>query len=349
MDILTLALAKAMGGGASSWNDLKDKPFGEETTTVKGDTLTWDGNTDGLLSVELYDGMVTAYLVHDAVISLEDLSNGISSTVLDDRGNEYETTFNGEEIQMFAEILGFVNANKCMIALKDNTVVKDDEFTFTFPKAGVYIMVDSPDAEFPEKFVSLTIPGYNGFTTTTTELKPIETKYLPEHLHFGTETKVVEGDTLTWDGNTDGRVYVELDGGFKFVKVADIVLTLPNVANGLTETLSSGITLEVPFEHIEEAYNGGGCIGGSFFICAPTDNFNALGMTVLPESGIWFCDIPGQGYTTSLTIPNYTGFVTEQTTVKPMDEKYMPILTSPSGKKFKLSVDDSGAVTATEV
>lgn len=40
MDILTLALAKN-GGGASSWNDLKDKPFGEEHshTIVLPDSL----------------------------------------------------------------------------------------------------------------------------------------------------------------------------------------------------------------------------------------------------------------------------------------------------------------------
>lgn len=35
--------------------------------------------------------------------------------------------------------------------------------------------------------------------------------------------------------------------------------------------------------------------------------------------------------------------------IKPMDEKYLPTLTSPSGKKFKLSVDDSGVLSATEV
>ena len=35
--------------------------------------------------------------------------------------------------------------------------------------------------------------------------------------------------------------------------------------------------------------------------------------------------------------------------LKRLDEKYMPIITSPSGKKFKISVDDSGNLTATEV
>jgi hypothetical protein len=35
--------------------------------------------------------------------------------------------------------------------------------------------------------------------------------------------------------------------------------------------------------------------------------------------------------------------------IVPMPEKYMPILTSPSGKKFRITVDDNGTLTATEV
>jgi hypothetical protein len=41
--------------------------------------------------------------------------------------------------------------------------------------------------------------------------------------------------------------------------------------------------------------------------------------------------------------------VNPATIVNPMNEKYMPILTSPSGKKFKITVDDSGTISATEV
>lgn len=35
--------------------------------------------------------------------------------------------------------------------------------------------------------------------------------------------------------------------------------------------------------------------------------------------------------------------------VKKLDEKFMPVLTSPNGKKFKITVDDSGTISATEV
>ena len=35
--------------------------------------------------------------------------------------------------------------------------------------------------------------------------------------------------------------------------------------------------------------------------------------------------------------------------VHPVDEKFMPVLTSPNGTKFKITVDDTGTISATEV
>jgi hypothetical protein len=62
---------------------------------------------------------------------------------------------------------------------------------------------------------------------------------------------------------------------------------------------------------------------------------------LIPE-GVWSASIGEQGVSATLII-------TPKTTVKPLDEKYMPILTSPGGKKYKLTVDDSGTVSAVEV
>ena len=35
--------------------------------------------------------------------------------------------------------------------------------------------------------------------------------------------------------------------------------------------------------------------------------------------------------------------------VHPVDEKFMPVLTSPNGTKFKITVDDTGTISATEI
>lgn len=53
----------------------------------------------------------------------------------------------------------------------------------------------------------------------------------------------------------------------------------------------------------------------------------------------------------SFTVYNTTVFA-KKIEMKRMDEKYLPeriVLTSPSGKKFNIAVDDSGTITATEV
>lgn len=66
MSMRDILLAKAMaGGGASSWNDLKDKPFGEEKAF---EPIVWDGNTEGLESVEL-GAETQLYKVSDQIIA----------------------------------------------------------------------------------------------------------------------------------------------------------------------------------------------------------------------------------------------------------------------------------------
>ena len=84
----------------------------------------------------------------------------------------------------------------------------------------------------------------------------------------------------------------------------------------------------------------------TWLICCSADNceVSAIGL-VFPKRGVYF--LGGEYSIKSLTIPGYTGFTT--TVVKPLDEQYMPILTSPSGKKFKLSVDNNGTIFTMEV
>lgn len=77
-------------GGASSWNDLKDKPFGEETVVVNEPlNITWDGNTEGLVSIadtpfyKVSDLVLTDEQIKTATITLSD---GLSLYI----GDEWE-------------------------------------------------------------------------------------------------------------------------------------------------------------------------------------------------------------------------------------------------------------------
>ena len=318
-------------GGASSWNDLSDKPFYEETTTVGGDTLTWDGNTEGL---EKFGGDTgICYRVSDNCPSITDLSNGGSIAMAE--GN-----------------------TKIDVALADCSIndLGDGAFSIQYSSfVLVYVIpIDYDEAGIKKGIylnglvTSFTIHGYTGFETTTTVVKPIETKYLPEHLQFG-ET-VAKGDTLTWDCNTEGLEVKKFEGmTITHAKVSDEFIPISAIAGGkVTFSMAGGGMQSETYEFAPERMMGESWCDGTGYVMVSDGSEEAVsvGMT----KGVWLVCSPeaqAAGITMTLTIPGSNAF--ESKTVKPMDEKYMPILTSPSGKKFKLSVDDSGVISATEV
>lgn len=142
------------GGGGVSWNDLKDKPFYDSPTG--GDTLYWDGNTDGLVSV-----MDMLYKVSDALPTMDDFSNGCIVTF--PSGSTYEVT--AEQIaEMNAGLTSLIIITEfCFIALEDGADVSG----LLLPERGIYCA---------DIMTSLTIPGYTGFPN----VKKLDEKYLPE-------------------------------------------------------------------------------------------------------------------------------------------------------------------------
>lgn len=184
------------GGGASSWNDLKDKPFGE--TTVKGDTLTWDGNTDGLVSI-----VDTLFKVSDTVLNYDDFADG------------------GFEVN---GIHGVTSGNQSsLIVMQEFGSVMSVGHFYSFSESAVGVDVSGGEGMIPPEsgtyftatMRSLTIPGYNGFETTT--IKPLDEKYLPESVKGGGATSwddlgtagyredtVLYADNLEVDADTGG-------------------------------------------------------------------------------------------------------------------------------------------------
>lgn len=87
-----------------------------------------------------------------------------------------------------------------------------------------------------------------------------------------------------------------------------------------------------------DLYDGNGDLRG--VVCAYTNMEQIFGV----KDGTYFSYQDENNYVKSISC--LTGPVE---TIKPIDEKYLPPLVSPSGKKFKLTVDDNGTITATEV
>ena len=145
-------------------------------------------------------------------------------------------------------------------------------------------------------------------------------------------------EPIVWDGNTEGlESFVSVNdvpyyriGGYVS---ADLVKEL--IVRGIMDGQLLEMDVTGDIQRFENGWNAVGFVVGS-------NGQLDLGTDVFPK-GLWCSDLSVVG------AENGSITINPSTTLKPLDEKYMPILTSPSGKKFKLSVDDSGTISATEV
>lgn len=141
------------GGGASSWNDLE--PF----ETVGGDTLTWDGNTEGLEVNDLGSGgAMLFYKVSSVTPALEDFANGGKLDFFDDDVTEITQD----------------------MLTSNNGAIFDTEMTFIIAhenEMGLSKGVWFNGAIAP---IALTINGYTGFTTTKLKEEYIPVDYIKQ-------------------------------------------------------------------------------------------------------------------------------------------------------------------------
>lgn len=158
-------------GGVSDYTKLTNKP----TETVGGDTLTWDGNTEGLVCLE---GML--YKVSDASPSEEDLSNGFTVTFLDGiTGTQEDFTI----IQWATDVIALTIGDFPVIVSVLSGGVGVEIDGASFPESGLYY-TDLAQIGFPNRghISSFTIPGYTGFTKEV-----LKEEVLPGAVVFATD------------------------------------------------------------------------------------------------------------------------------------------------------------------
>lgn len=158
---------------------LKNRPFGE---IAGGDTLTWDGNIDGLEHIDM-EGEPFAVRISAAVPTKKDFLNGmIAEFSVDGEGVQ---TVDMTDEDSIAEIQGqfmedgFFSFELFLIVPADNYDADD----IIVPKAGIYVINPAFTGVCLTK---LTLPGYTGFTT----IKPLDTKFLPAHNHSWSDIAV---------------------------------------------------------------------------------------------------------------------------------------------------------------
>ena len=173
--------------------------------------------------------------------------------------------------------------------------------------------------------------------------KPLTYDYMPE----GYPRK--SGFDIEWDGNTDGLTYITY---IKNYKVSDITPTNDELI-GATLRISTGTNLTLTSDFIYVASEDVTAVvyGEVFVSIARKDNAVASGIIdsdiLFPQKGTYF--VKGEkAYVTGL----------RKQTITPMAEEFLPSevnefimnsSTPDSTKKFKITVDDSGAISATEV
>ena len=162
-------------------------------------------------------------------------------------------------------------------------------------------------------------------------------------------------DRLAYEGS---RLVVDIGRGFQCVKVADEVPSWASVDSSMKVWTSDGHNRTMSPEEYFDLGNGNFATSAGYFIT--TDNFEYSGV-VLPEKGVQFLLREGV-YTTGIaSADSDTPEITWDgniETIKTIDPKYIPselnevILpssTPSSSKRFKITVDDSGTISATEV
>lgn len=312
----------ASSGGSSAPSDwlasegeagyVKNRTHYEEVTEVMGDTLTWDGNTEGLEMCN--EGF---YLISPTIVALDDLVNGIDYGVTYPDGTTEGGFVDFASIEQSWGVVGTLVTVTFVAIPYDNFALSLGATNLVFPKAGIWA-APMPDGTYTHY---ITIPGYTGFKTVTTTVKTLDPKYIKDMYYE--EVTEVGGDTLTWDGNTEGLVGLGV-----LWKVSDIVPSVTDLANGgLIAGVLNGETTSYEFTGAEQFMEG---MWGIRFHAYHT------AIVLVPEnvtvSGAPFSDVSagmyfvndGNSYITALTIPGYTGFKTTTTTVKTIDPKYLP-------------------------
>lgn len=163
-------------------------------------------------------------------------------------------------------------------------------------------------------------------------------------------------DRLAYD---DSKLVVDARDGMKLVKVADEVPSWASVDSPIKIWYSNGTNSTVSAEKFID-FGNGSFAANNFVVFITTDNLEFKDY-VFPEKGVYFLSVSVSQYITgAASADSDTPEITwdgSLETIKTIDPKYIPDMssivikssTSGSSKKFKITVDDSGNITATQV
>lgn len=156
-----------------------------------------------------------------------------------------------------------------------------------------------------------------------------------------------DGWSIEWDGNTEGLTYIPTKEGINLYKISDFLPTDDELI-GATLEFSNGSSTKITSAEISSSsYSGITVVVDSIFIVRQDNSID--GEVTFLEKGVYTYYMGSEN-------PYFKKLSNERTT--PMAREFLPSevnefimnsSTSGSTKKFKITVDDSGTIKATEV
>lgn len=136
---------------------------------------------------------------------------------------------------------------------------------------------------------------------------------------------VTGGDTITWDGNTEGLDCANSDVNWDMCKISDAIITLDDLQNGCQYFMNIPEYPEdgglIPLEPYDIVDFGTAFVSGNFYIAFVSEPNTVVNDWTFPSAGIYVHWSSG-GYISSLTINGYTGF--GEIEIQTLDEKFIP-------------------------
>ena len=151
-----------------SYNDLTDRPFYEETEVVNEPlNITWDGNTEGLVSINNQFYKVSDLALTDEEIKLSTIE---FNNILMPIGDSWEEGLaNGQVIPSEEATSAFL----IIVARKDKAIISNGTIEIEIPEKGIYFGVN------PGGYVSA-LTTTEPIEQTKTVVHKLDEKYLPD-------------------------------------------------------------------------------------------------------------------------------------------------------------------------
>lgn len=300
------------GGGVSSWNDLTDRPFGEEISPAQ--IITYDGSLDGYEYVEVEpEQMPGQYYVKLSDSTPEpDVFIGTTAKIY----------VSGKIQEFLVSPDNLINASGAFIIGEAFILIPVSGVWGL--SAGIWGITQITDGVAMVYSVELTIPG-------KTVIHTIDPKYLPDSVKLTVTT--TEKFRIEYDGNPDGREKVETDE-YVYLKVSDETPSPEEWIGGTITATATGsgnvATMEVTSDSIDIIEDGLYEVANTFRVSYAGDALD--GIWIIFPASLW-------EQTKNHTMV-FEGL--QETTVEKIDPKFIPdsvLMESEMGKIVNAVID----------